>query len=159
MESINAMKAIRATRIAAVVAAAALAAGLTGCPRPPGPDGSGSADLDRADGTRCRSDTVVAGPVYIDIAYSADGTPADPGSCLVDSGTDVTWRGPSGAPVKFEIHFKGTAPLDPGERGILPSARIGERQKVTRKVSGPTGEYKYGIKANDKELDPAIIIR
>ena len=158
METINAMKAIRTTKIAAVIASAALAAGLTGCLRPPVPQESGSAEVDKADGTRC-GDVLVAGPVYIDIAYAADGTPIDPGDCAVASGTDVTWRGPTGEPVRFEIHFKTTAPLDRGERGILPSAEAGRRYKVMRKVSGPKGRYDYGIRANGKELDPAIIIR
>lgn len=153
METTTTMTAIRATTIAA-----ALTAGLAGCPRAPAPGGAGSPAVDTADGTRC-GDTVVAGPVYIDIAYAADGMPIDPGNCTVDPGTDVTWRGPSGAPARFQIHFKGTPPLDPGERGILPSARIGERYKVMRRVSGPKGEYKYGIRANGKDLDPAIIIR
>lgn len=153
MEMMNTMTAIRATTIAA-----ALAAGLAGCSRPPGPGGSGSPAVDTADGTRC-GDSVVAGPVYIDIAYAADGTPIDPGSCTVAPGTDVTWRGPSGQPVQFEIRFKAAAPLDRGEPGVLPSAATGGRHKVMRKVSGPKGRYNYGIEANGKELDPAIIIR
>lgn len=157
MEMMTTMTAIRATTIAAALGAAALTAGLAGCSRPAGPGKSGS-PADAADGTRC-GDSVVAGPVYIDIAYAADGTPIDPGSCTVAAGTDVTWRGPSGQPVQFEIHFKAAAPLDRGEPGVLPSAETGGRYKVMRKISGPKGRYDYGIWANGKELDPAIIIR
>lgn len=153
MKVMKVMNAVRATMIAA-----ALSAGLAGCPTTPGSAGSDSLAADTADGTWCGS-SVATGPVYIDVTYAADGTPVDPGDCTVTSGTDVTWRGPNGEPVMFEIRFKSTAPLERGEPSLLPSAETGGRYKVMRKISGPRGRYDYGIKANDKELDPAIIIR
>lgn len=133
--------------------ALALVGGLAGCSAPPR---SGAADA--ADGRPC-SDTVVGGPVYVDVTYAPDGTPINPGNCRVASGTEVTWRGPGAEPVAFEIRFKAAVPLARGERGLLRAAEAGGRYKVKRTITGPSGRYDYSILANGKELDPAIIIR
>ena len=146
------MNSIQATLIAAT-----LVAGLAGCSTPPGSAGTYSAPVDAAEGKRCGK-KVTGGPVFISVAYRADGMPIDPGECAVKSGTDVTWRGPDGEPVIFEIYFKETAPLESGERGPLSSVKADGRHKVKRKIGGPKGRYAYGIKANGKELDPVIII-
>jgi len=137
----------------AVMVVAVLAAGLVGCSTL-----ADSTGYIPGEGTRCGK-SLATGAVYIDVKYAPDGTPLDPGECHVAPGTDVTWQGPEGEPVMFEIRFKATAPLESGERGILPSAESGGRYKVMRKIAGPPGRYDYGIKANGKELDPAIIIR
>ena len=141
----------------AVLFAATFAATLGGCSSLPelGPYGPGDIT---SDGTRC-SGSVTAGPVYIDVRYAADGTPIDPGDCTVVAGTRVTWRGPDGEPVTFVIQFKQAAPISGDERGWLPSVQDGRRHKVVRTIDAAPGRYNYGIKANDKELDPAIIIR
>ena len=138
--------------------AAALAVAFAGCSTTPGGAGSSEPAPDPVDGTRCGSG-VATGRVYIDVTYGADGTPVDPGDCHVASGTEVTWRGPGGAPVMFEIHFKAAAPLERGERSVLPSVETDGRYKVMRRIAGAKGRYDYAIKANGKVLDPAIIIR
>ena len=154
------MKAMQAgSAITAAMTVAALAAGLAGCSAPSRPDGWAGAGRAPVDGTRCEASGATSGPVYIDVRYAANGTPLDPGPCKVDSGTDVTWRGPSGEPVRFEIRFKAAVPLAPGERNLLPSTDSGGRYKVMRRISGPAGRYDYAIHANGKELDPVIIIR
>ena len=149
------MKATQAgSAITKTMTVAALAASLAGCPGSRPDD-----DRDPVDGARCTASGTTKGPVYIDVGYAADGMPRDPGPCKVDSGTDVTWRGPSGEPVRFEIRFKAAAPLAPGERNLLPAADSGGRYRVMRRISGPRGSYPYAIHANGKVLDPVIIIK
>ena len=149
------MKAIKATTMAMALAGTA---GLAGCSTVLDSARALAPDYDLVDGRRCGSSTE-PGPVFIDVTYAADGTPRNPGDCTVDNGTQVTWRGPNGEPVSFEIHFKASAPLAYGERSVLPSAENGGRHKVIRRIEGAAGRYNYGIRANGKDLDPAIIIR
>ena len=143
-----------------LVAAMALGYGLAGCagtldPRaghpaehPSGPDGAWCGTPD------------ATGPVYVEIHYAGDGTPsAVPDTCTVDPGTDITWRGPPGELIAFEIVFPGESPALHGERAQLRSSVIDGHSRVRIKASDKPGSYKYGIKANDIEVDPAIIIR
>jgi len=100
------------------------------------------------------------GPVYINITYAADGAAkASPDACRVDSNTEVTWRGPLGEPVVFEILFKATAPLAGANRDPQASSDSARRNKVRRLITGPAATYYYGIAANGVLTDPAIIIR
>ncbi len=125
---------------------------LAGCPP------IGKPSTSSTDGARC--DAVDAkGAVYLEVSYDAAGMPAvAPEVCEVDAGTQVTWRGPTGAQALFEIHFKGASPVS-RERGVFSSSMQDGRQKVRRIVDAPAGRYDYGVRANGKELDPAIIIR
>jgi hypothetical protein len=97
--------------------------------------------------------------VFIEVDYDASGLPrVDPVECEVPRGAQVTWRGPRGTPVPFEIVFKAANPL-PRERQGLPSRAAGDRQRVRRSLDAPPGRYAYSVRANGRELDPAIIIR
>lgn len=131
-------------------AAALIAAALPGCD-PRGPVGSGATLCGRQAG---------ATDVFIEVSYDAQGMPAaSPEDCTVPSGATVQWRGPAGASTAFEIRFKGTSP-DPSEpRGVFASSPGDDRQRVSRRVGAPAGRYAYGIRANGRERDPAIIIR
>lgn len=112
-----------------------------------------------ADGMWCGTPRV-SGAVYIEIQYAGDGTPsAVPDTCTVAADTDVTWRGPPGDMVPFEIVFPAASPVWHDERPLLMSSEVDGKYKVKIKVSNKPGTYKYGIKARGKEIDPAIIIR
>lgn len=98
--------------------------------------------------------------VYIEIRYAGDGTPsAVPDKCTVSPNADITWRGPSGDLIPFEIVFPDESPAWDDERARLTASEADGRYKVKIKASTKAGTYKYGIKANGKEIDPAIIIR
>lgn len=143
--------AFRASLLPAIVL---LAAVLPGCRT-----GLDMAGVVGDDGVRCG---LVPGAekVFIEIRYDAQGMPAaSPESCEVPSGATVTWRGPSDDATAFEIAFKGASPASSDPRGVLGSHKRDDRQVVRRRVDGPPGRYEYGIRANGRELDPAIIIR
>ena len=111
------------------------------------------------DGIRCGL-VPGAAKVFIEIRYDAQGMPAaSPQSCEIPSGATVTWRGPAGDGTAFEIAFKGASPVSSDPRGVLGSTKRDDRQVVKRRVDGAPGRYDYGIRANGRELDPAIIIR
>lgn len=98
--------------------------------------------------------------VFIEIRYDSQGTPsATPETCEIRSGTVVTWRGPAGDVAPFEIAFKDASPVATEPRGTFHSKPDGDRQKVARRLDGASGRYAYGVRANGRELDPAIIIR
>lgn len=98
--------------------------------------------------------------VFIEIRYAADGMPsAHPETCEVRRGTVVAWRGPQDASTPFVLHFKGASPVANEPRGSFASRGEGTSQVVERRLDAPPGRYEYGIRANGKELDPAIIIR
>lgn len=124
---------------------------LAGCP-PTTPTG------DEGDGRRCDA-ADAKDAVYVEVTYDASGMPeVAPSTCTIDRGTQVTWRGPAGTQVPFEIRFKGASPLS-RDRGALASSTQGERYRVRQTFDAPAGRYEYGVLANGKELDPAIIIR
>jgi len=134
--------------------------GVTGCAAPTRDDGGGTHPAD-ADGAWC-GDNPASGPVYIEIRYDDQGYGrANPERCAVVSGTEVTWRGPEGEPVAFEIRFKAAVPMaaNARERALPLLSQAGYRAKVKRTISGPRGSYDYGIRANGKDSDPAIIIK
>jgi hypothetical protein len=111
------------------------------------------------DGIKCGS-TPAAGAVYLEVGYDATGMPrVDPEICEIDRGTRVSWRGPVAQPVVFEVRFKGPSPVPQDPRGVLGSTQVGERQRIRRELDGAPGRYDYGVIANGRELDPAIIIR
>lgn len=144
-------------KMTTMMMATALGFGLSGCAmhedmladmHPSGPDG-----------TWCGIPGV-KGAVYVEIQYAGDGTPsAVPSTCTVSPQVDITWRGPAGDMIPFEIVFPGESPAWRDERRQLLSSEVEGRYKVKIKASDKAGTYKYGIKANGKELDPAIIIR
>ncbi|WP_342315155.1 hypothetical protein [Lysobacter sp. FW306-1B-D06B] len=115
------------------------------------------------DGVVCPSvEEKGAGPkaVYVDIQYAVDGTPsAVPNKCYVDNGTTVTWRDPADRTTQFNLVFSN-AGLTGTRGGALQAAQAAERYKVAAVIQGRPGDnYKYGIQANGKVVDPAIIIK
>ena len=154
------MKTLRVLALAILTGGAVTACSMHGPTENPAEDPAELADraVDPDDGTWCGTPGAT-GPVYINITYAANGAArASPENCYVDSGTEVTWRGPMGEPVTFRIEFKAAAPLA-GDVGPLESSMTGRRDKVRRVISGPDGNYAYGIAANGVVTDPAIIIR
>lgn len=148
------------TLLVATMLAGALAGGVAGCARNPGtasaPPPPRPSD---ADGARCGS-PAARGPVHIEIRYAGDGTPAAvPATCTVAAGTEITWRGPAGDLVPFEIVFPAASPAWRDDRPRLMASEAGRHYKVRIKASDRPGIYKYGIKARGREIDPAIIIR
>ncbi|OHE84529.1 MAG: hypothetical protein A2579_04740 [Lysobacterales bacterium RIFOXYD1_FULL_69_11] len=151
------MKTLRVLALAMLAGGAVTACSMHGPTADPAEVADRSVDPD--DGTWCGTPGAT-GPVYINITYAANGAArASPENCYVDSGTEVTWRGPMGEPVTFRIEFKAAAPLAGDLGGPLESSMTGRRDKVRRVISGPDGNYAYGIAANGVVTDPAIIIR
>lgn len=151
------MKTLRVLALAALAGTGLTACAMHGSYDDPAEMADRAVDPD--DGTWCGTPGAT-GPVYINITYAASGAArASPENCYVDSGTEVTWRGPSGEPVVFRIQFKAAAPLAEDVPGTLESSMSGRRNKVRREISGPNGTYAYGIAANGVVTDPAIIIR
>ena len=121
----------------------------------------GDTGPDATDGVWCGDPAHDAGTsTYINIHYADDGTPsASPQSCEVKQGTQITWRGPEGNTVTFDIDFP-SGPPGRVEEGQLSSSPAPEsRQKVKIVASGAPGTYKYGIKANGKHIDPDVKIK
>lgn len=142
-------------RMMTMALATAVGFGLSGCAMHDGMLGPAAGP----DGAWCGTPGV-KGAVYIEIQYAGDGMPsASPSTCTVSPNVDITWRGPAGDLIPFEIVFPGESPAWDDERRQLLSREIDGRYKVKIRASGKAGTYKYGIKANGKELDPAIIIR
>lgn len=113
------------------------------------------------DGIQCPIAPLAVNAVYIDIVYAADGTPSVAGAqtCGVQSGATITWRTKPGETRPFQLVFKEAHPAeDDGKRD--QGGVIGDRYKyrvIAEKVPARTS-YKYGIRANGKEVDPEIII-
>lgn len=150
------MNGIRACVVRAGIAGALMLA-LAGCP----PVGLDTKDdpAAGADGARCGTDAS-AMAVYIDIRYDATGMPsADPENCEVAKNAKVTWRGPEGNQAVFRIDFKNASPVAGDVRGVLVAEPGDDRYRVVRQMGANPGTYPYGIQANGKERDPAIIIR
>ena len=151
------MKTLRVLALAMLAGSAVTACSMHGPTADPAEVADRAVDPD--DGTWCGTPGAT-GPVYINITYADDGAArASPENCYVDSGTEVTWRGPMGEPVEFRIQFKAAAPLGGDAVGPLVSSASGRRDKVRRLISGADGSYAYGIAANGIVTDPAIIIR
>ena len=139
-----------------LVAAAAIAFALPGCPTD---DPQRSQPAASPDGTLCGAPDA-SGAVYIEIQYAGDGTPsAMPDECTVAPNADITWRGPGGDLMPFEIIFPGESPALRDDRSRLTASEADGRYKVKIKAGTKAGTYKYGIRAKGKEIDPAIIIR
>lgn len=146
------MRTAIAMRCAATLAACA---GLAGCAMPvPEPTAQMTAG---GDGVACpalRPGT--AARVWIRIDYAGDGRPsAVPENCHVARGTEVVFRA-DGAP--FEIAFKQQSPAGPDAMRRLPSRAEQGMQKARLRAAGPRDTYRYGIRANGIEVDPAIIV-
>ena len=145
----------------AVVAVAGLSV-VSACSKSSDPVAAGpsTAPAD-ADGVKCPNHG--KGPkvsaVHIDIAYAMDGTPsADPDQCYVDVGTVITWRDPPDQTTTFNLVFSNGSPTEQGARSLAATQAAG-RYKVSITAHGNKGQtYKYGIQANGKTVDPAIII-
>lgn len=111
-----------------------------------------------ADGEVCpSSNSGRPGPsaVYVDVAYAMDGTPsAVPNKCFVDNGATVTWRDPPDRTTQFNLVFADNV------GGTLRAAQAARRYKLSAVIEGKPGQqFKYGIQANGKTVDPAIIIK
>lgn len=150
-------------KVPTVVIALGLSVVVTGCamggfppvsPLPPDTDTAAHP----SDGQWCGDAAPDASKVYINIRYGPGGEPsASPESCEVKRGTQVTWRGPEGSPVAFELDFPGGPPdRAPDLESDFASS---EREKVTLIASGTPGTYKYGIAANGKHVDPDLKIK
>lgn len=121
--------------------------------------GCGSREPARGSATLCGAQAGAA-DVFIEITYDAQGMPAaTPETCAVPAGANVAWRGPAGVATAFEIRFKGANPSPPERGGVLVSSRMEDRQAVSRAMGSAAGRYAYGIRANGRERDPAIIIQ
>ncbi|CAN5662004.1 hypothetical protein BH23PSE2_BH23PSE2_02350 [soil metagenome] len=146
------MKSLTALRWGAALIACA---GLAGCVAP-APERAAATTAD-GDGVACpgaRPGTATR--VWIRIDYARDGRPsAVPENCHVARGTEVVFRA-NGAP--FEIAFKQQSPAGPSAPRQLPSRAEQGMQKARVRAAGPGTEYRYGIRANGIEVDPAIII-
>ena len=148
-------------KVPTVVVAIVLLMG-TGCPSWPDhspltPDGD--IDPDPLDGIWCGDPAHDASnKVYVNIRYAqGSGLPsASPASCTVKRGSQVTWRGPKGSTVDFELDFPGGPP---GHGGLESDPDRDDRWKVTLPASGDPGTYKYGITANGKHVDPDLKIK
>lgn len=152
--------------------------GLAGCPgpdtrsgdtsKPASPAGSGdiappSPDTDTApdpvDGTWC-GHAAHGMKVFINIRYAPNGTPsASPGTCEVDQGATITWRGPSDSSTMFQLDFPGGPPTAAEHVDLVSGSSHGPRQKLKIVASSSPGTYKYGITANGQKVDPDVIIR
>lgn len=108
-------------------------------------------------------------PVYIEVGYAPDGTPTvDPESCTVQPGVDITWRGPALDDTPFRLTFHG----DPGTmtkgteaagvrmmaRSLVIEAEGGLLGREAGIKAENQGTYKYDVDANNRSLDPHIII-
>lgn len=143
-------------RLAIHVLSLALCAALAGCLLDPVREPQAAAD-----GVRCgAAGSESAEAVFLDVSYDGAGMPAvAPEVCEVRRDTQVTWRGPPGNSVEFAIHFKGPSPVPRERSGVFDSGQDGDRQRVRRVLDGAPAQYDYGVRANGRELDPAIIIR
>ena len=97
--------------------------------------------------------------VYVDVQYAADGTPsAVPDTCYVDSGSTVVWRDPPDRTTAFNLVFSDK--LTGTRGGPLTATRATAGYSLSAVISGKPGErIKYGIQANGKTVDPAVIIK
>lgn len=129
--------------------------GLAGCVMP-APERTANMAAD-GDGVACPAVRPGAATrVWIRIDYARDGRPsAMPENCHVAPGTEVVFRA-SGAP--FEIAFKQQSPGGSNAPRQLPSRAEQGMQKARLRAAGPRAIYRYGIRANGVEVDPAIII-
>jgi len=147
----------------AVVAVAALTV-AAGCSTSKAMQASVSAaSLPKGDGVVCPSTKEEGkGPmtVYVDVQYAPDGTPsAVPNECYIDSGATVVWRDPPDRSTAFNLVFSDKRT---GNRvaNLKASMAAAKRYKLSAEIRGESGqEFKYGIQANGRTVDPAVIIK
>lgn len=109
------------------------------------------------DGVRC-GDAATATAVFVELSYDSSGMPVvDPANCELQRGTRLTWRGPKETLTAFQVRFK-TASASSQLRGSFGSTDHGGRQAIVARADSAPGRYDYAVRANGKELDPAIII-
>lgn len=149
-----------ATACTKACGAIALGLWLCGCVAPAERTGQPvlrSMTASAADGVACPGDRPGTDRrVWIRIGYARDGRPtAVPENCHVMRGTEVVFRA-EGAP--FEIAFKQQSPGGSSAPRQLPSRAEQGMQKARVYAAGPRTIYRYGIRANGIEVDPAIII-
>ncbi|MDR0182665.1 hypothetical protein [Lysobacter arvi] len=114
------------------------------------------------DGAMCPSvEEKGRGPmtVYIDVQYAPDGTPsAQPDVCYVDSGATVVWRDPPERTTAFNLVFTDATSNKPVAQ--LKASNVARRYKLSATIRGEPGQrFKYGIQANGRTVDPAVIIK
>jgi hypothetical protein len=132
-------------RILLTVGAIAMSAGLTGC-------------LCMSHGKGIETPACGA---TIAIVYKTDGTPsANPDACQVISGAELTWQTPVGDNRPFTLELTHGPVSDRDDRSSLPSHSNNGRQSVNVLIKSVVVEttVKYGIQANGKSIDPALII-
>lgn len=139
---------------AIAVAAATISLGLALIACSPPPPGIVATD----DGVRC-GDSADATAVFVEITYDASGMSiVMPANCELRRGTRLTWRGPDRNHAAFQVRFK-SASASSELRGSFGSTEHGGRQAIVARADSVPGRYEYAVRANGKELDPAIIIR
>jgi hypothetical protein len=121
-----------------------------------------AARMPAADGEVCPNrNNGAKGPmtVYIDVQYAPDGTPsAVPNECYIDSGATIVWRDPVDRTTAFNLVFSDKT--TGRELAQLKAASVARRYKLSATISGESGQqFKYGIQANGKTVDPAVIIK
>lgn len=97
--------------------------------------------------------------VYVDVQYAADGTPsALPDTCYVDNGATVVWRDPPDRTTAFNLVFSDK--LTGTRGGLLTASSAATGYSLSAVINGSSGQrIKYGIQANGKTVDPAVIIK
>jgi len=147
---------------AMAVAAVALLVFVIGC-------GNGSAQsasvrqvsTAAGEGVPCPKEDVPnkATVVYVDVQYAPDGTPsASPDQCYITSGTTIVWRDPPDRTTAFNLVFGDK--LTNTREGKLAAARAATGYQLSAVITGQKGQsFKYGIQANGKTVDPAVIIK
>jgi hypothetical protein len=146
-------------KVTAIAMTTAMGLGLAGCAGVEGAMTEALGHPSGPDGAWC-GNPGVTGPVYIEVHYAGDGTPsAEPETCAVVPDTDITWRGPRGDLVPFEIVFPVASPAARDERLTLMASEADGTYKVKIQTSNKKGSYKYGIKSRGREVDPVIIIK
>lgn len=75
-------------------------------------------------------------------------------NCTVTAGTVITWQTPPGELRPFEIVYKGAA-VGRNEAGVSGGRY---RSRVTAGAVQVRTEFRYGIRANGHDVDPAIIV-
>lgn len=155
------MNTIPSAMAVAAVAALAFAAGCSTSRAMQPPLAVAPARLPANDGVACPDSEAGRGNpvVYIDVLYAADGTPsAQPDRCFIDSGTIVVWRDPADRTTMFNLVFSNAATK--ADLGMMRAAQASGRYKISSKITGNPGDaIKYGIQANGRTVDPAVIIK
>lgn len=137
--------------ISVIIAIGIVAVALTACTHVPGYEPAVDAD-----GVACgRSASAAA--VFITIDSSPTAAPV--GSCAVDRGTRITFRGVDNRTPMFVLRFSAESPAGPDAPSVVRSSAHGALQKVSLVAGNQPGEYPYAVIVDGAMVDPVIIIR